>query len=300
MGTIKSLILALVIKITRNTPDLFNPKVHSFLIALLVLLSLSSNLIAQTGQNLEATINEKYNQFEPCVAYVLNRSDEVKEGSGQLEEVTYLKNNVNECGESSAITRRLALRMLELGDTNYDDKGLELEQDKRDIFDEALEWSRLALSQDSSEHLNYEQMSMAFAAIISVSRLKGKAVLADSVRIYAEEAVRINPKNDRAYHILGRWHFEVSKLNWFVRKLSKLVFRTSPEGSFNLAINYFNKALELDNIPVHRFWLGMAYLESGNEQQALYHFKQVLELENVQHNDNYFKIEAQRLIDKHG
>jgi tetratricopeptide (TPR) repeat protein len=261
-------------------------------------MALNGNLFAQSVQ--VYAIDEKYEHFEPCIGEVLTQADRVKAVNGQLEEVKFLKNNVKKCGESSTLTRRLALRLLELGDTNYDDQGVELEQDKREIFDEALDWSRVALSQDTTEHLNYEQMSMAFAAIISVSRLKGKAVLADSVRIYAEEAVRINPKNDRAYHILGRWHFEVSQLSWFLRKLSKIVFRTSPEGSFNLAINYFNKALELDNIPVHRYWLGMAYLKSGNKEEALLHFRQVLELENVQHNDDYFKREAQRLIEEHG
>lgn len=299
MGTIKSLILAFVIKINRKSPDLYIPKVHRFFVAILVLLSFNNHLFAQSESNQDVENSDKYEQFEPCIAEVLRSSDQVKEELGQVEEVTFLRENVNQCGASSTITRRLALRLLELGDTNYDDKGVELEQDKREIFDEALEWSRVALSQDTSEHLNYEQMSMAFAALISVSRLKGKAVLADSVRIYAEQAVRINPNNDRAYHILGRWHFEVSQLSWFLRKLSKLVFRTSPEGSFKLAINYFNKALELDNIPVHRYWLGMAYLESGNTEEALIHFKQVLQLENVQHNDDYFKREAQRLIDKH-
>ena len=44
---------------------------------------------------------------------------------------------------------------------------------------------------------------MAFAARITVAGLKGKSMLADSVRIYAEKAIQINPDNHRAYHILG-------------------------------------------------------------------------------------------------
>lgn len=262
------------------------------------MIAFNSNLFGQINQ--EDAIDDAYPYFEPCVGEVLYQSDQIKTAQGQIKEIDFLKTHLDDCGESSTITRRLALRLLELGDTNYDDVGVDLEQDKREIFEEALVLSRKALKQDTTEHLNYEQMSMAYAAIISVSRLKGKAVLADSVRLYAEKAVEINPKNDRAYHILGRWHFEVSQLSWFLRKLSKLIFRTSPEGSFQLAIEYFNKALELDNIPVHRYWLGMAYLRSGNEEEAVVHFRQVLELENVQHNDDYFKREAQRLIEKHG
>ncbi len=265
---------------------------------MLVLITYASNLFAQINQ--ADAIDDKYSNFEPCVGEVLYKSDQIKTDQGQINEIEFLKTHLHDCGESSTITRRLALRLLELGDTNYDDVGVEIEQDKREIFEEALVLSRIALKQDTSEHLNYEQMSMAYAAMLTVSTLRGKVQLADSVRIYAEKAVLINPKNDRAYHILGRWHFEVSQLSWFLRKLSKLIFRTSPEGSFELAIEYFNKALELDNIPVHRYWLGMAYLRSGNKEEALVQLRQVLELENVQHNDDYFKREAQRLIEKHG
>ena len=56
--------------------------------------------------------------------------------------------------------------------------------------------------------------------------LKSKSML--NVADICGKAIQINPDNHRAYHILGRWHYEVSKLSWVIKKLSKLVFRHSP------------------------------------------------------------------------
>jgi tetratricopeptide (TPR) repeat protein len=228
-------------------------------------------------------------------------SDSVRQNFGPLEEIEWLRNNRSICDNNSAITRRLSLRLMELGDNQYGDDGIELDVNKKELFIESLDWARIAVQEDSTDDINYENLSMAFAARISVAGLKGKSVLADSVRIYAEKAVEINPDNHRAYHILGRWHYEVSKLSWILRRLSKLVFRHSPSGSFQLAVDYFNKAINLNNIPVHHYWLGMSYLESGRKDEALERFRYLLDLnDDCIYNATYFKERAQELIDKHG
>lgn len=240
-----------------------------------------------------------YHEYSECVRNLLTAGDSIKIASTESAEITWLKENKFNCEEISPISRRISLRYLEWGDTVYDDKGAKEDVDKKELFKKGLLWARKAVEEDTLNHLNYENLSMGFAAVISVSGLKGKANMADSVRIFAEKAIGLNPRNDRAYHILGRWHYEVSKLSWFTRLLSRVIFGESPRGSFERAINYFEQAIELDNIAVHRYWLGMAYLESGNKEEALEQFTILQALPSVQHNDQYFKDEAKKLIEKH-
>ena len=261
---------------------------------------LGSNIaIAQCDS--ESTETRVYPYLPPCIEWAYMASDSVRINFGPLAEIDWLRENRMICDANSAVTRRLSLRLMELGDGSYGDEGIELDINKKALFVESLDWARIAVQEDSLDDINYENLSMAFAARISVAGLKGKSQLADSVRIYAEKAVEINPDNHRAYHILGRWHYEVSKLSWVIRKLSKLVFRHSPSGSFNLAVDYFNKAIGLNNIPVHHYWLGMSYLESGRKDEALERFRYLLDLnEDCRYNAEYFKEKAQELIDKYG
>ncbi len=249
----------------------------------------------------DSTNFRTYPYLPPCIEQAYITSDSVRSEAGMIAEIDWLRKHRTECDNNSAVTRRLSLRLMELGDGQYGDEGLDFEIDRKALFIESLDWARVAVREDSTDDINYENISMAFAARISVAGLKGKSLLADSVRIYAEKAVEINPDNHRAYHILGRWHYEVSKLSWILRRLSKLVFRHSPSGSFNLAVDYFNKAIALNNIPVHHYWLGMSYLESGRKEEALDRFRYLIEIEDDgRYNAAYFKEQARVLIEKHG
>ena len=272
-------------------------------IASVMLISMISLSVgAQVADSVTVSSEEedvRYAHFSECLQGVFIEADTLASQQGEAAEIDWLKKNRFSCESSSPITRRVALKYLEWGDTIYDDKGATEDIDKKELFEQGLDWSRTALREDTLDHLNYETMSMSFAAIISVSGLRGKAHMADSVRIYAEECIYLEPKNDRAYHILGRWHYEVSKLGWFTKVLAKVFFGESPEGSFERATNYFNKALELDNIVVHRYWLGMTYLEEGQKDKALEQFRILQDLPLVQHNDEYFKKEAQKLLEKY-
>lgn len=264
---------------------------------LLLFVIMTGSIFAQDSTTF---VKESYPWHTTCVVNKLVSADSINAYQDIVAEIDYLREHRTGCEEQGVVTRRLSLRLMELGDQEYGNYEIEQGVDKKSLFEESLMWAKVAVNENPNSDINYENLSMAFAAMVTVSSLRKKVQLADSVRIYAEKAIEINPQNDRVHHILGRWHYEVSKFSWILRRLSKLIFGHSPDGSFELAIKYFNNALELKNIPLHRYWLGMVYLESGQKEEALVQFRQVLDLENVQHNDEYFKREAQRLIEKHG
>ncbi len=264
----------------------------------IILLAVSSTIIGQEVDTLSTDELPKYWDHSECVQNLFIESDSTKARLGEGAEIDFLLEHSSDCEEVGPVSRRIALRYLEWGDTTYDDVASET-RDKKDLFREGLSWAKTSIRQDSTDHENHEIASTAFAALLSVSKLRTKARLADSVRVYAENAVRLHPQNDRAHHILGRWHYEVSKLGWLTKFLSKVLFKESQDGSFEKAEDHFNKAIELDNISTHRFWLGMAYLEQGKKEEALEQFRIIQTLPYVQHNDDYLKEEARKLIEKH-
>ncbi len=273
-------------------------RIFPFALGFLLTFASASTISAQEADSISV---RTYPYFPACIEQAYMASDSVKLDLGPIEEINWLRNHRTDCEYNSAVTRRLSLRLMELGDAEYGDYGEEIDINKKDLFKESLMWARIAVNEDSTDDINYENLSMAFAAMVTVSSLRGKARLADSVRVFAEKAVELNPDNHRAYHILGRWHYEVSKLSWVLRKLSKIVFRTSPSGSFQLAIDNFNKAIALNNIPVHHYYLGLAYLESGRKEEALERFEYITQLEdNGLYNAGYFIEKATQLLEKHG
>ena len=254
------------------------------------------------GQNTESLEQQQtpilYEGYSECLRQMFLASDSLKIADGRLAEITFLRNSRSQCDGSSAIIRRIAMKYIEWGDISYNEHGVDDEVSRKELFDSALQWAKKAAKEDPSDHFNYEVLSMSYAAYLSVRGLRVKAVYADSVRINAENCIRLNPKNNRAYHILGRWHYEVAKLSKLVKFMSRLAFGTVPTGSYQKSVEYFQKAVNTHDSIVNRFWLAKALVEVGEKKRALENFKKIEGMKNVQENDPFFKQNARDIIDE--
>ena len=234
--------------------------------------------------------------FSTCEE-VLKSAKEAREDKDLLKEIEILETGIsNECNTVSTAYSQLSLCYLEAGDQSYSDRGSRDIEKRKDYFNEALEVARISAKLDSTNKFAFEHKAMAFAGILDVNGLKEKVQLADSVRINAEIALKIDPNNDRALHILGRWHYEVSQFGGFMRFMARLFFGTAPKASLDKALEYFQRAANLDDYPVHHYWLGLTYFDLNNKELAKYHFEHILEIENQHHNDEYFKNKAQEYL----
>jgi tetratricopeptide (TPR) repeat protein len=80
------------------------------------------------------------------------------------------------------------------------------------------------------------------------------------IKAEADRAIALDPNYDLAYHMLGRWHFEVSNMGFFVRSLVRIAYGGLPKASKELAIQNFKKAIELSpNRIIHHLQLARMY-----------------------------------------
>lgn len=228
---------------------------------------------------------------------ILEQAKEARANKDLEGEIVILERGIKtQCNQSSEAFSQLSLCYLEAGDQSYSDRGSKDIGKRNELFYQALETARISAELDSTNKYAFEHMAMAFAGILDVNGIKEKVQLADSVRINAEIALKLDPNNDRALHILGRWHYEVSQFGGFLRFLARLFFGTAPKASLDKALEYFQRAADLDDYPVHHYWLGLTYLELDNEPKAKWHFTHILEIENERHNDQFFKDKATELL----
>lgn len=67
--------------------------------------------------------------------------------------------------------------------------------------------------------------SMGRLALLSDNKTKVK--LAHDAREEAVTALALEPSNDLAHHLMGRWHFEMANLNVVVRTLVRVMYGTA-------------------------------------------------------------------------
>lgn len=246
--------------------------------------------------------------FLPCFASAQNQSLPAECDSLILKSIEFrhqkefakdelmLTNAIPVCADKISIYTELAILLIEKADNVYNENGKLDEKERLNSFKQALSYAKKAMAIDSTHKLALEYTSIAFAGILSVSSMYQQAHLADSVRIYAEKIIFYDDTNDRAYHILGRWHYEVAQLGWFVPFISKVFFGVSPDGSYDKAIYYFKKAVQVHDYVVHNYWLGMAYLKNKDLDKAKNIFLHIQELESTEYNDDYFKEKSRTIL----
>lgn len=71
--------------------------------------------------------------------------------------------------------------------------------------------------------------------------------LAKEAQEAARTALSLEPDNDLAHHLMGRWHFEMAQINFVVRQLIKLVYGAAlAPGKFEDALMEFETAVRLN------------------------------------------------------
>jgi tetratricopeptide (TPR) repeat protein len=88
-------------------------------------------------------------------------------------------------------------------------------------------------------------VAVCYAKNFPFSDSQTKVNYSRQIKLEAEKAIEVDPNFDLAYHMLGRWNFEVSNMNFFVKGLVKIAYGGLPKASKAAAIENFKKAVEL-------------------------------------------------------
>jgi tetratricopeptide (TPR) repeat protein len=140
-------------------------------------------------------------------------------------------------------------------------------------------------------------MAFALGRVSLVSSTKERVMLAKDVKHYAENAIRLDPDNFRAYHILGRWNYEVSELNLAEKSFARLFYGKIPTGTLEEAIFDFEKSRTINPAFILNYLeLARAYHRIGEDKKAIDNLRFLLGLPNLIYDDTRAKLIARQLL----
>ncbi|MEX0636474.1 MAG: hypothetical protein WD135_06875 [Ferruginibacter sp.] len=120
---------------------------------------------------------------------------------------------------------------------------------------------------------------------------------AREIKSCIDVALQTNPNNYLAWHILGRWNFEISNISVFERAAAKLFYGAVPEGSLKAAIMYFEKTKTLMPLFILNYIeMAKAYHKDGQKQKAIALLKTLQTFPNNTEDDAQHKIDAQKML----
>ena len=166
----------------------------------------------------------------------------------------FYKNNKDDV----EILWRLARGYFDLSDQTSDQE-LQIE-----YINEGLPFAKKALDINSNSAKSNHWYAVMFGRQGQLQGTKQKILNSYDMKKYCLRAIEIDPDYDGSLHVMGRWHYNIADLAWYERTIASTIYATPPEGSFDEAIVYFQKAIDANPKDIrHYLWLGKSYYQKS-------------------------------------
>jgi tetratricopeptide (TPR) repeat protein len=171
------------------------------------------------------------------------------------------------------------------------------DKQKQDYLN-AKTYAQKALQVNANNAEANVMMSAAMGRMALIASGKDKINAVKDIKSYAEKAIRLDPNGFKAYHVLGKWHYEVSDLSGIEKWLVKIVYGGLPPASYDDALRYYEKCRQLNpNFVLNYLEMAKVYHRKDNDKKAIELLQIMLKLPDNTSNDAAAKEEAKELME---
>lgn len=198
----------------------------------------------------------------------------------------------------------------DLDSTNYDacwklsrafvDVGENLEDDPRaEYYKKGNLYGEKAVMLNPEGAKGHLRLSIAIGRVALDAGAKERVRLSKEVKKEVDIAIKLNPDDDIAYHVLGRWNRKLANLSWIERGFANMFLGGVPEdASEENAVANFKKAIEINPGYInHHLELGMTYEMMDMEEEAGAEYQKCLNLPKSSAKDDMHKATAKEKLD---
>ena len=170
---------------------------------------------------------------------------------------------------------------------------------KIDYFKAGYRYAQNAYRLDSTNSEVNVVMAFSLARMALIQSGKEKVAAANEIKRFAEQAKRYDPANYKAYHILGRWNYEVSNLNFIERTLARWFFGALPQATLAESIRNYEKSMALrPDFMLNYFELARAWRREGKKDKAIALLRRMETLRDGMYDDRIVRKEGRQLLDE--
>ena len=168
---------------------------------------------------------------------------------------------------------------------------------QKDLIGRARECAQQAVEADPESATAHVSLAVCYAKSCTFAGIKEE--LADS-RLFkeeAEKAIALDPRQDLAYYLLGRWNYGLAGLGRFSRAYVRIVYGGLPKASYQDAVLNFKKAVELaPNHTINHAGLAMAYEAVGEKKLAMAEWEKCCAMTPLDPEDQEARRDAEKKV----
>jgi tetratricopeptide (TPR) repeat protein len=130
--------------------------------------------------------------------------------------------------------------------------------------------------------------------------IQGKQEQVDAaplIKAAVDRALKLDPLNDSAWHVLGRWHQSLANVGGLKRAIGGLVYGKLPTGTNAKSIACFDEAIKINPKRLrHYIEQGRTYAQMGDHASARRLFKKGLAMPNTEKDDTEMKLSGREAL----
>jgi len=166
------------------------------------------------------------------------------------------------------------------------------------VAQKSLQYAQRAVKLDPKVAKGHLSVAVAYGKLTDFVGNKEKLEYSKLIKQETVKSLSLDPMDDFAWHVLGRWHAGVANVSGVLKMMASLVYGGMPVASNEEAVKCLKKAAELaPQRIIHRSELARVYQLMGKRELAEKEWKTVLALPAVDQEDNKDQAEARKVLD---
>jgi tetratricopeptide (TPR) repeat protein len=132
--------------------------------------------------------------------------------------------------------------------------------------------------------------AITYGKMLPLQGSKEQVDASPRIKAATERSIRLDPRNDVAWHVLGRWHQALANVSGLKRALGGLIYGKLPTTTNEAAVACFNKAIAINPNRLRNYIeLGRTYAQMGKNAEARLFIEKGLAMPNTEHDDPELK-----------
>lgn len=166
------------------------------------------------------------------------------------------------------------------------------------IAERALEYARRVVALDPANAKGRLNLAICYGRLTDFVGNKAKLEYSKLIKAETQKSLDLDPTDDFAWHVLGRWHLGVANVNGMLKAMARVIYGGLPPASNEDAIRCLKKATELaPQRLMHHAELAHAHTAAGETEHALQQWQNVLGIRAADADDQKYQQEARTAIE---
>ena len=145
------------------------------------------------------------------------------------------------------------------------------------------------------------QLSLAitYGKMLPYQGKKEQVEATPRIKAAADRALKLDPRNDSAWHVLGRWHQGLANVSGLKRTFGEMVYGKLPAGTNAQSIACFEKAIAINpNRLRHYIEQGRTWAQMGDNGKARRFIEKGMAMPNTEKDDPEVKARGREALAK--